>query len=138
MNFLYFMCIFQNVLPFHWWTSLPQIILFSIINLNCLSLLAYCLISLQVRYPVLLTPTEKQMAREVCVAFRQAVSQNEAFHLKCHLFVSLLILYYVNQQKKVISNWAHFWGFPLPSLLENIGTSWTGYKWKCGSLICIQ
>ncbi|XP_011085883.1 inositol hexakisphosphate and diphosphoinositol-pentakisphosphate kinase 2-like isoform X2 [Sesamum indicum] len=27
----------------------------------------------EVRYPVLLTPTEKQMAREVCVAFRQAV-----------------------------------------------------------------
>jgi hypothetical protein len=29
---------------------------------------------LQVRYPVLLTPVEKQMAREVCVAFGQAVS----------------------------------------------------------------
>jgi inositol hexakisphosphate/diphosphoinositol-pentakisphosphate kinase len=28
---------------------------------------------LQVRYPVLLTPVEKQMAREVCVAFGQAV-----------------------------------------------------------------
>jgi hypothetical protein len=28
---------------------------------------------LQVRYPVLLTPIEKQMAREVCVAFGQAV-----------------------------------------------------------------
>ncbi|XP_057770608.1 inositol hexakisphosphate and diphosphoinositol-pentakisphosphate kinase VIP2-like isoform X2 [Salvia miltiorrhiza] len=27
----------------------------------------------EVRYPVLLTPTEKQMAREVCIAFRQAV-----------------------------------------------------------------
>lgn len=27
----------------------------------------------EVRYPVLLTPAEKQMAREVCVAFRQAV-----------------------------------------------------------------
>ncbi|KAL5740120.1 hypothetical protein ACOSQ2_029300 [Xanthoceras sorbifolium] len=27
----------------------------------------------EVRYPVLLTPNEKQMAREVCVAFRQAV-----------------------------------------------------------------
>ncbi|KAG2245487.1 hypothetical protein Bca4012_091541 [Brassica carinata] len=27
----------------------------------------------EVRYPVLLTPTEKQMAREVCLAFRQAV-----------------------------------------------------------------
>ncbi|KAF8399400.1 hypothetical protein HHK36_015264 [Tetracentron sinense] len=26
-----------------------------------------------VRYPVLLTPTEKQMSREVCIAFRQAV-----------------------------------------------------------------
>lgn len=28
----------------------------------------------QVRYPVLLTPNEKQMAREVCIAFRQSVS----------------------------------------------------------------
>ncbi|RVX08642.1 Inositol hexakisphosphate and diphosphoinositol-pentakisphosphate kinase VIP2 [Vitis vinifera] len=28
----------------------------------------------EVRYPVLLTPTEKQMARDVCLAFRQAVS----------------------------------------------------------------
>ncbi|KAH9676305.1 Inositol hexakisphosphate and diphosphoinositol-pentakisphosphate kinase VIP2 [Citrus sinensis] len=27
----------------------------------------------EVRYPVLLTPNEKQMAREVCIAFRQAV-----------------------------------------------------------------
>ncbi|KAL6325331.1 hypothetical protein AAG906_023176 [Vitis piasezkii] len=27
----------------------------------------------EVRYPVLLTPTEKQMARDVCLAFRQAV-----------------------------------------------------------------
>ncbi|XP_010550091.1 PREDICTED: inositol hexakisphosphate and diphosphoinositol-pentakisphosphate kinase 2-like isoform X2 [Tarenaya hassleriana] len=27
----------------------------------------------EVRYPVLLTPAEKQMAREVCIAFRQAV-----------------------------------------------------------------
>ncbi|KAL8124465.1 hypothetical protein AgCh_012202 [Apium graveolens] len=27
----------------------------------------------EVRYPVLLTPTEKQMAREVCIAFRQSV-----------------------------------------------------------------
>ncbi|KAK4603942.1 hypothetical protein RGQ29_012454 [Quercus rubra] len=27
----------------------------------------------EVRYPVLLTPTEKQMARDVCIAFRQAV-----------------------------------------------------------------
>lgn len=27
----------------------------------------------EVRYPVLLTPTEKQMAREVCIAFRQGV-----------------------------------------------------------------
>ncbi|XP_019185501.1 PREDICTED: inositol hexakisphosphate and diphosphoinositol-pentakisphosphate kinase 1-like isoform X2 [Ipomoea nil] len=27
----------------------------------------------EVRYPVLLTPTEKQMAREVCMAFRQSV-----------------------------------------------------------------
>ncbi|XP_049396515.1 inositol hexakisphosphate and diphosphoinositol-pentakisphosphate kinase VIP1-like isoform X1 [Solanum stenotomum] len=27
----------------------------------------------EVRYPVLLTPSEKQMAREVCIAFRQAV-----------------------------------------------------------------
>ncbi|KAI5431972.1 Inositol hexakisphosphate and diphosphoinositol-pentakisphosphate kinase vip2, variant 3 [Lathyrus oleraceus] len=27
----------------------------------------------QVRYPVLLTPAEKQMAREVCIAFRQSV-----------------------------------------------------------------
>ncbi|KAL5582392.1 hypothetical protein UlMin_014834 [Ulmus minor] len=27
----------------------------------------------EVRYPVLLTPTEKQMSREVCIAFRQAV-----------------------------------------------------------------
>ncbi|KAJ4828401.1 Inositol hexakisphosphate and diphosphoinositol-pentakisphosphate kinase vip2 [Turnera subulata] len=27
----------------------------------------------EVRYPVLLTPVEKQMAREVCIAFRQAV-----------------------------------------------------------------
>ncbi|KAL6521734.1 Inositol hexakisphosphate and diphosphoinositol-pentakisphosphate kinase vip2 [Orobanche gracilis] len=27
----------------------------------------------EIRYPVLLTPTEKQMAREVCIAFRQAV-----------------------------------------------------------------
>jgi len=27
----------------------------------------------QVRYPVLLTPAEKEMAREVCIAFRQAV-----------------------------------------------------------------
>ncbi|KAL6587509.1 Inositol hexakisphosphate and diphosphoinositol-pentakisphosphate kinase vip2 [Orobanche minor] len=26
----------------------------------------------EIRYPVLLTPTEKQMAREVCIAFRQA------------------------------------------------------------------
>lgn len=33
----------------------------------------------QVRYPVLLTPTEKQMAREVCIAFRQAVSPFEPF-----------------------------------------------------------
>lgn len=63
-----------------------------------LPLLAYYLLSLQVRYPVLLTPTEKQMAREVCVAFRQAVSQNETsnvpFTLKCHLFVSIWISYY--------------------------------------------
>ncbi|KAM7279025.1 hypothetical protein ACFE04_006159 [Oxalis oulophora] len=29
--------------------------------------------NLKVRYPVLLTPNEKQMAREVCIAFRQAV-----------------------------------------------------------------
>lgn len=29
---------------------------------------------LQVRYPVLLTPVEKEMAREVCIAFSQAVS----------------------------------------------------------------
>ncbi|KAL3813340.1 hypothetical protein ACJIZ3_014608 [Penstemon smallii] len=27
----------------------------------------------EIRYPVLLTPTEKQMAREVCIAFRQGV-----------------------------------------------------------------
>ena len=27
----------------------------------------------QVRYPVLLTPAEKQMARQLCIAFRQAV-----------------------------------------------------------------
>ncbi|KHG11414.1 Ppip5k1 [Gossypium arboreum] len=27
----------------------------------------------EIRYPVLLTPNEKQMAREVCIAFRQAV-----------------------------------------------------------------
>jgi inositol hexakisphosphate/diphosphoinositol-pentakisphosphate kinase len=26
-----------------------------------------------VRYPVLLTPNEKQMARDVCIAFSQAV-----------------------------------------------------------------
>nr|GMD01133.1 inositol hexakisphosphate and diphosphoinositol-pentakisphosphate kinase 2-like isoform X2 [Ipomoea batatas] len=33
----------------------------------------------EIRYPVLLTPTEKLMAREVCVAFRQAVSQFKKF-----------------------------------------------------------
>lgn len=34
---------------------------------------------LQVRYPVLLTPIEKEMAREVCIAFRQAVSKYDTF-----------------------------------------------------------
>lgn len=45
----------------------------------------------QVRYPVLLTPAEKEMAREVCIAFRQAVclwmwEHNTAWHLKMHSF----------------------------------------------------
>lgn len=36
----------------------------------------YLVSCLKVRYPVLLTPTEKQIARNVCQAFRQAVHSN--------------------------------------------------------------
>jgi hypothetical protein len=44
---------------------------------------------LQVRYPVLLTPVEKQMAREVCVAFGQAVSARFFLSFNTTSFFSL-------------------------------------------------
>ncbi|KAH9739915.1 Inositol hexakisphosphate and diphosphoinositol-pentakisphosphate kinase VIP2 [Citrus sinensis] len=40
----------------------------------------------EVRYPVLLTPNEKQMAREVCIAFRQAICKIASFYT-CVLFI---------------------------------------------------
>ena len=40
----------------------------------------------QVRYPVLLTPTEKEMAREVCVAFGQSVRLIFSCRLKDDFF----------------------------------------------------
>ena len=42
-------------------------------NADVQTLMRYCNLIEQVRYPVLLTPAEKQMAREVCIAFRQSV-----------------------------------------------------------------
>ncbi len=41
------------------------------------------------RYPVLLTPVEKQMAREVCVAFGQAVSTHFFLSFNLTSFLSL-------------------------------------------------
>ena len=48
-------------------------------NADVQTLMRYCNLIEQVRYPVLLTPAEKQMAREVCIAFRQAVCWNSSY-----------------------------------------------------------
>ncbi|KAI3726072.1 hypothetical protein L1987_65869 [Smallanthus sonchifolius] len=41
----------------------------------------------EVRYPVLLTPNEKQMAREVCIAFRQGVCGFDLLRCEGHSYV---------------------------------------------------
>lgn len=47
----------------------------ALVNINISLWNLFMLLICQVRYPVLLTPAEKQMAREVCIAFRQSVCQ---------------------------------------------------------------
>ncbi|KAL0691861.1 hypothetical protein Bca4012_091540 [Brassica carinata] len=57
----------------------------------------------EVRYPVLLTPAEKQMARQLCIAFRQAVCSES-------IPVALAELYFFKTSCQELLQGGHFSG----------------------------
>lgn len=77
-----FFSIVSCPLSFQHFYCLYSVTLFQVLVISFYCVLSYFLhlviiylyiFHLQVRYPVLLTPAEKQMARDVCIAFRQGV-----------------------------------------------------------------